>query len=337
MRTAYQRAGLSPEDTGFVELRGTGTAMGDPAEAGAVAKVFGGTGTYITSIKPNPGHSEGASGIVSVIKGVLALENLMIPPNIKFTTPNPRIPFQEAKLMVPTSTLPWPKNKEERVSVNSFGLGGSNAHVIIDSARSLGVTAKTSTIPTIGTPQLAVLSADQPASLENAFRSCSTYLERQPTCSEDLLFTLNMRREHRTHRCFSILNGTQLLPASRPTAAAEVPKVVFVFTGQGAQYIGMARELAIHSHAFAEDLQQLDLALSTLPHPPSWSLKGIYMVHRRLPSRIADNGNRSHHGTPKRHRFGCCDVSASLHCNTDRSGESTTCVRRSSSCHRRAL
>ena len=133
MRTAYAVSGLSPHDTAFVEMHGTGTAVRDPIEAEAVAEVFGSTedssSTYIGSVKPNVGHSKGASGLTSVIKAVLALEHEVLPPNIKFNQPNPRIPFAEAGLIVPVELTSWPAGKAKRVSVNSFGLGGSNAHV----------------------------------------------------------------------------------------------------------------------------------------------------------------------------------------------------------------
>ena len=130
MRRAYLRAGISDfSKTAMIECHGTGTKAGDPIEANAVAKIFGGHGIYIGSVKPNLGHSEGNSGLSSVIKMVLALENKTIPPNINFKTPNPAIPFKEAKISVPVEPTPWPAGKAERVGVNSFGIGGANSHV----------------------------------------------------------------------------------------------------------------------------------------------------------------------------------------------------------------
>lgn len=131
MKSAYAAGDLDPRDTAFVEMHGTGTAVGDPIEADAVAQVFGGTAqnVFVGSVKPNVGHSEGASGLTSIIKAVLALEHDTVPPNIHLKQPNPKIPFLKAGLAVPTASSPWPKGKAKRVSVNSFGLGGSNAHV----------------------------------------------------------------------------------------------------------------------------------------------------------------------------------------------------------------
>ena len=132
IRGAYAAAGISEDEysqTGFFECHGTGTAVGDPIEVNAVARVFGRDGMIIGSVKSNVGHSEAASGNTSMIKAILALEHLTIPPNVNFDVPNPKIPWKDAKLTVPKEPLKWPTNRRERVSVNSFGIGGSNAHV----------------------------------------------------------------------------------------------------------------------------------------------------------------------------------------------------------------
>ncbi len=130
IRRAYEVAGITDlSQTAFVEYHGTGTPTGDPIEGWCRRpSVFGPSGgVYIGSVKPNLGHSEGASGLTSLIKMVLALEHQTLPPNIKFTSPNPKIPFESAKLVVPTEPTPWPAGRAERVSVNCFGIGGSNA------------------------------------------------------------------------------------------------------------------------------------------------------------------------------------------------------------------
>jgi len=132
IRRTYQVAGIKElSETAVVECHGTGTPVGDPIELEAVASCFGDKGVVITGVKPNVGHSEGAAGVTSVIKCVLALEHRQVPPNINFTTPNPKIPFEECGLRVPTEVEEWPQGRAERVSVNSFGIGGVNAHVSI--------------------------------------------------------------------------------------------------------------------------------------------------------------------------------------------------------------
>ncbi|KAH8678404.1 putative polyketide synthase [Xylariales sp. PMI_506] len=137
IRRAYAMAGIDDfSQTPFIECHGTGTPVGDPLEVAAVANVFGEHGAYIGSVKPNVGHGEGASGLTSIIKAVLSLENATIPPNIMFSEPNPKIPFKKNGLAVPLDPIPWPKDRHPRISINSFGIGGANAHVILDSTTS---------------------------------------------------------------------------------------------------------------------------------------------------------------------------------------------------------
>ncbi|KAI6367510.1 hypothetical protein MCOR25_004875 [Pyricularia grisea] len=137
IRRAYEHAGIRDVSRkASVECHGTVTAAGDRLEAEAVASVFGREGIYMGAIKPNLGHSEGASGLTAVIKPVVAVEHRIIPPNIKFAPLNPQIPFAEAKLQIPEEPTPWPADRDERVSNNAFGIGGSNAHIIIESRAS---------------------------------------------------------------------------------------------------------------------------------------------------------------------------------------------------------
>lgn len=130
IRRGHEIAGITDfSKTAMMECHGTGTAVGDPIETTAVGNVFGQHGIYIGSVKTNVGHGEGASGLTSIIKMTLALEKRIIPPNINFTTPNPKIPFEKCKLTVPLEPMPWPENRAELIGINSFGIGGSNAHV----------------------------------------------------------------------------------------------------------------------------------------------------------------------------------------------------------------
>lgn len=124
IRRAYEAAGIQDvSQTAFFECHGTGTQVGDPLETNAVARVFGGEkGIFIGSVKTNVGHSEASSGISSIIKAVLSLEHQTIPPNLHFSNPNPKIPFEEANLRVATEPQHWP-DAAERISVNSFGIG----------------------------------------------------------------------------------------------------------------------------------------------------------------------------------------------------------------------
>ncbi|KAG6037958.1 Type I Iterative PKS [Claviceps citrina] len=260
MRRAYGVAGISDlSATAMVECHGTGTATGDPIEANAVARVFGDSGVYIGSVKPNLGHAEGASGLVSVIKAVLALEHRSIPPNIHFTAPNPKIPFEASKLTVPLEPTPWPENKLERVSINSFGIGGANAHVILDSSASFGLGFATdSSAPTA---KLLLYSANTPKSLERMAKQYEDWVAKNPNAVRDVAYTLAHRREHLPHRSYAVFNNGTLSRAAMPTKATKKHELVMVFTGQGAQWACMGRELVQSDETFRSSIRHLDKVL----------------------------------------------------------------------------
>ena len=274
IRHAYSTAGITDfEATAMVECHGTGTPVGDPLECNAVARVFGGgSGVYIGSVKPNVGHTEGASGLVSIIKMVLALENRTIPPNIRFTSPNPKIPFREANLTVPTDPIPWPTNKLERVSVNSFGIGGSNGHVVLDSAAASGV-APVVHQPTSGA-QLVLYSANTAKSLDKLAAHYEQWAELNPEKAGDLAYTLARRREHLTYRSFAVFNNKMTVKASPAVKDVRKPNIVMVFTGQGAQWPLMGRELIFSHEPFRDSIRSLDAALaSSIEGGPGYSIE----------------------------------------------------------------
>lgn len=141
IQDVYRNACLDFKDTRMLEAHGTGTQAGDPTEASAVAKVFGPYRSpddplYIGAIKTNIGHLEGGAGVAGVIKAVLILESGIIPPNTNFEKPNPKIPLKRWNLKLPLENTPWPTEGLRRISVNSFGVGGTNSHVILDDALS---------------------------------------------------------------------------------------------------------------------------------------------------------------------------------------------------------
>jgi Polyketide synthase modules and related proteins len=273
IRHAYKIAGISDfSETAFVECHGTGTLVGDPVETKAVAKVFGNSGTYIGSVKPNLGHSEGASGLTSVIKAVLALENRTIPPNIKLGMPNKNIPFESAKLTVPVEPTPWPTLSKERISVNSFGIGGNNAHVILDSAASHRASAQFEEAS--DNPQLLVYSATSPESLQRSIEKYTTYLGRYPERIEDLAFTLANRRQHHSHRAFVVSSREKPGAPSPLMKPINSSNVVMVFTGQGAQWPQMGRALLRSNQVFKSTIQELDKHLKALREEgPSWTIE----------------------------------------------------------------
>ncbi|KAF9872330.1 polyketide synthase [Colletotrichum karsti] len=280
IRRAYSAAVIDASDisqTGFVECHGTGTAAGDPIETTAVAKVFGDSGVYIGSCKPNIGHSEGASGITSLIKAVLALEHRTIPPNIKFDIPNPKIPFDKNNLKVPVTPTPWPEDRIERASVNSFGIGGANAHVVIESAISFLRAESPSMRELSASPEtsahLVVYSANTANSLRRQVVNNQRYISDNPAMLDDIAYTLSSRRIHLPHRAFSVFqDGSELSTSPFAKASPSPADLVLVFTGQGAQWPRMGAELLNTNEAFARSIRQMDKILSILPDGPSWTL-----------------------------------------------------------------
>lgn len=275
MRRAYQLAGITDySQTAMVECHGTGTPTGDPIEAKAVARVFGEKGVYIGSVKPNLGHTEAASGLVSLMKMTMALENRTIPPNILFKTPNPNIPFDAAKLTVPLDPTPWPQDRLERISLNSFGVGGANAHVILESAATFNSSTVIHEAPE--TPQLLLYTANSAKSLTRLIENYKQWVEKNPDRMGDLAYTLAIRREHLPHRAFAIVNNGVIESVSPPVnlKSALKPNIVMVFTGQGAQWPQMGRELLQYNENFRSSIRSLDQHLLRMAgEKPQYSIE----------------------------------------------------------------
>lgn len=296
IRKTYDIAGITDvSETAFVECHGTGTSVGDPIETNAVARVFGDKGVFIGSVKPNLGHSEGASGISSLIKAVLALENCTIPPNIKFSSPNPKIPFEDRRLVVPVEPTPWPESRQERISINSFGIGGSNAHVILDSARSFNVPGPTpSSSNTMANPHLLLFSASSAASLQRMVHEFQGWLVDDGSRDKQLehvAYTLAHRREHLPHRAFLVARRDRLGVASPGRRVPNPsPNVVMVFSGQGAQWPRMGRELLLRSDlCFQSRIRSLDKYLRSASSAAKleWSLEEELLKPARM-SRVQE-------------------------------------------------
>ncbi|KAF4438150.1 putative polyketide synthase [Fusarium austroafricanum] len=285
IRRAYQVAGVSDfSKTGYFECHGTGTSAGDLMETRALASVFSKDGIHIGSLKPNLGHAEAASGLSSLIKAVLALEHRTIPPSIKSQPPNPNIPFEEHKLKVPQTPLPWPTDREERVSLNSFGVGGANAHVILESA-AMHTTRDLSsvTVPErkrSNVPHLHLYSANTAHSLKTMIQVQKEFLGKTSASFGDIAYTLANRREHLAHRSFAVVAEDtfdpdtaldQKVTAGQPGQPA--PSVVMVFTGQGAAWPQFGRDLLVSQPTFSRTINSLDVHLKTLGAlAPEWTL-----------------------------------------------------------------
>lgn len=277
MRRSHKLADLDVRHTAMIECHGTGTQVGDPLEASAVARVFGDYGIYIGSIKPNLGHSEGASGITSVIKAMISLEKRLILPNINFHNPNKKIPFDKYDISVPTDTLQWPRGKAERIGVNSFGIGGANAHVLLESPTEHGLARPKPSDQTLQSHHLLTFSAASAEALEKTVKAHEAYYQQHPDRLADLSYTLTVRRQPLEHRAFCVVpTGTEPgtpFQVSPFESSGEARSATFVFTGQGAQYAQMAADLLRTNDVFQASVDSMEKILAECNHPPTWSLQ----------------------------------------------------------------
>ena len=286
---AYRRTGLQPADTAYVEMHGTGTSVGDPMEAEAVSRVFRRAQRQhpilVGGCKPNLGHGEASSGITSIIKATLALERAQLPPTIGITHPNPKLRLADWGMQIVTGLTPFPEpapGSARRISINSFGYGGANAHGILEEAGPSGPAAADSTgVPGASDPwppYLLPFSANKVPSLERRVQQLSQS-QLPAAVLPDLAFTLGKRRSHLAQRGYVIARSETLAtdldvrnlrraPPHGDASWVNTP-VIFAFTGQGAQWIGMAREL-LRIPTFAHTIRQLDDVLCTVPYAPTW-------------------------------------------------------------------
>ncbi|GLI78239.1 type I iterative PKS [Penicillium ochrochloron] len=275
IRKAYKSANIrNIWETGFFECHGTGTVAGDRVETEAISKAFGGKGTILGSVKANVGHSEGASGLTSLIKVVLALEKEIIPPNPHFLTPNPQIPFEEGRLRVPTEPTPWPEGRSLRASVNSFGIGGSNAHAIIEAAT-----------PAVQRPassesqyRIIPYSANSKGSLQRSIEDHAQYIDQNPSSLKDLAHTRGVCREFLKYRAYTLVGPDGHQQISQTTRLkTQNTNLAFVFTGQGAQWPGMGREL-MALKVFRDVILTMSKALEHLDYGVSWCLSDMILA-----------------------------------------------------------
>ncbi|MCP5094518.1 MAG: amino acid adenylation domain-containing protein, partial [Chloroflexi bacterium] len=250
IRQALHNAGVTADTIGYVETHGTGTKLGDPVEVAALTEAFGASlpahSCAISSLKTNMGHLNAAAGAGGLIRAALALNHHLIPPNLHFQTPNPALKLDETPFYVPATAQPWETNgRLRRASVSSFGLGGTNAHAILEEA-----PAKRPSSPSRPYQPL-LLSAKSETALAEAVDNLASYLQDCPPDSlADVAYTLQVGRQSFPHRWAVILpdgNTENLTPFSpeqiQMHQVTEAPNIVFMFPGGGAQYGNMGRGL----------------------------------------------------------------------------------------------
>lgn len=275
IRKALANARVEPGTIDYIETHGTGTSLGDPIEIEALGRIFAGDRPanqplVIGSVKTNIGHGEGAAGIAGIIKVVQAMANESFPKHLHLEKPNPHIPWDQLPLRIPLEETPWPRSERPRLAgVSSFGFSGTNAHVIIQE----GPRAEKHESPWQRPLHLLALSARNQAALKAVAERYHDHLETlEPQDLGDLCFTANVGRSHFRHRLCTFGQTPQQLRDALKTWLADepsdvvfsgelkrqerVPKPVFLFTGQGSQYVGMGRDLFESEPTFRKTLQQ---------------------------------------------------------------------------------
>lgn len=288
-----RRAAVNPHSVGYVEAHGTGTPVGDPIEASVIGRVFGqgrkNGPVWVGSVKPNIGHLESAAGISGLIKSTLSVWHGEIAPNINFDKPNPNIPFDVLNIAVPDGTAQYDPTEEQRFAVvNSFGFGGTNASVLLQSdntnqsrARAGKAKSQPRALPSV-LPTPVPVSAGSEVGLRQSCDQLARLLEQTPIDElsvAELSASLGSHRDHLNHRAaiFASTRGELVCqlraisagevehperPALRTIAEGKVsrgePKIAFTFAGQGGQWWGMARKLMTEVPVFRRAVAEFD-------------------------------------------------------------------------------
>ncbi len=283
---ALKRAGVAPSDVGYLEAHGTGTSLGDPIEAQAAGAVYGvgreaNRPLLIGSAKTNIGHLEAAAGIAGVIKVILSLENELLPQHLHFQNPSPHIPWDRLAVQVVSEATAWERNGQPRIAgVSSFGFAGTNAHVILEEAPVRAASPVEQ--PRNGRFSILPLSARTPAALVQLADQYRSWLNAHPEATlADVCFTAGVGRAHLEHRAALVVDSREsaiellgALADDRPAPGLvrgeshDVPKTAWLFTGQGSQYPGMARELFDTEPVFAETLSRCAAAVADVLEKP---------------------------------------------------------------------
>ncbi|ARJ68275.1 polyketide synthase [Magnetospirillum sp. ME-1] len=270
MSRALAQAGFAPSSIGYVECHGTGTSVGDPKEVSALKRAFPGAekgSCPIGSAKPNVGHAENASGLVSLVKTALMLKDGVVPPNVNFKTPNPLLKLETTPFFVNTAVLPWRAgDRPRRALVNALGMGGTNAAIAVEEAPA----ASERPDRRLRLLHLFLLSARNAPALDALIARHRSVLDGDvPPDLGDLCHTLAAGRAHHAHRLAltvdSVADLRAKLHACNSDSAERVRegprRIAFLYSGQGSQFSGMGRALYEAEPAFRESLDRVAAAL----------------------------------------------------------------------------
>jgi phthiocerol/phenolphthiocerol synthesis type-I polyketide synthase E len=269
---AHAVAGVDSSTIGFVETHGTGTPLGDPIEIEALRQAFEVSSLdrpgpcVLGSVKSNIGHLDAASGVTGLIKTILCLKNKAIPPTVHYTAPNPELHLEDTPFVVQNTYTPWESDARRRAGVSSFGVGGTNVHVVVEEAPQ----TVSAVVDDASGPQVLLLSARTAESLQEARAALAAELSRDEHVSlPDVAFTLAGRRAYEVRMAAIVADRAD---AAAVLTAAEhdnvsvgacpqdispgANRVAFLFPGQGAQHVGMARGLYDTEPMFRENFDR---------------------------------------------------------------------------------
>lgn len=281
LETLCRRAEVDPIAVDYVEAHGTGTPVGDPIEASAIGVVFGGerrtASLPVGSVKPNIGHLEPAAGIAGLIKAMLVARRRQVPPNHGFRDPNPDIAFDAHNLVVPNDVVPIGRSGQPvLVAVNSFGFGGTNASVLIESVelQQAGAAAP----PELRLPTAVPLSAGSPAALSRLAERTAQALDASAAGFEDKVAALSSRDPKPWRRTLVLHSENELGPRLRelatgttePTRSLVEPRLAFTYGGQGGQWWAMGRRLLLEDAAFGDAFHAFEQGFQALA---GWSVR----------------------------------------------------------------
>lgn len=290
LRQALESARVAPSQVGYLEAHGTGTALGDPIELEALTAALGaprrdGAKCFVSSLKTNLGHLEAAAGVAGLIKTILVLQHQRIPRHLHFQTLNPRISLTGTPFVIPLTEQPFPAGDGPRFAgVSSFGLSGMGAHAVLESA------PRAESRPQSGRPheQLLTLSAKSAPALRELVQRYVDFLAA-PVPDDaaelaDIAYTASARRAHYPNR-LAVVGTTrqqwrtalsEFIAGKTPSglffghaATGRPPKLVFVFSGQGSQWLGMGRQLLLSEPVFRNIIADCDAAIQK---EAGWSL-----------------------------------------------------------------
>ena len=315
IRTAHQMAEIPPESIGYVEAHGTGTPLGDPVEIEALKMAFNTDKRRfcaIGSVKTNVGHLDSAAGVASFIKTVLALKNKQIPPSLFFITPNPKIEFENSPFYVNNRLKEWKNDMFPlRAGVSSFGIGGTNVHIVLEEWWADSEAMEPCPMGDISAvhPQLLLLSAKTETSLERMKNNLGNHLKKNPGINlPDVAYTLQVGRRPFKYRGMLLCSSpdeaieTLLTPESEAfhsyLCEEKNRPVVFLFPGQGSQYVNMGLELYEREPVFREEI---DRCFKILNFYMGYDLKEILYPASDAsdsPEQLADKINQTENTQP---------------------------------------